>query len=139
LWSLMASIDCFVSLHRAEGFGLGMAEAMACGKSVIATGWSGNVDFTRADNAMLVDYALVELARDLGPYREGQQWAEPDLDSAAAAMRQVAESAALRQRLGRRGLETVARELSPEALVPMVGLRIDVIDAMLRSRPTRTG
>ena len=138
LWSLMASIDCFVSLHRAEGFGLGMAEAMACGKSVIATGWSGNVDFTRADNAMLVDYALVALERDLGPYREGQRWAEPDLDSAAAAMRQVALSAALRQRLAQRGLETVARELSPEALAPMVGLRIDVIDAMLRTRATRT-
>ena len=138
LWSLMASIDCFVSLHRAEGFGLGMAEAMACGKSVIATGWSGNVDFTRADNAMLVDYALVALERDLGPYREGQRWAEPDLDSAAAAMRQVALSTALRERLARRGLETVARELSPEALAPMVGLRIDVIDAMLRSHPTRT-
>ena len=56
LWTLMASIDCFVSLHRAEGFGLGMAEAMACGKAVIATPWSGNVDFTRAENALLVDY-----------------------------------------------------------------------------------
>ena len=56
LWALMASIDCFVSLHRAEGFGLGMAEAMACGKAVIATAWSGNVDFTRPENAMLVDY-----------------------------------------------------------------------------------
>jgi glycosyltransferase involved in cell wall biosynthesis len=115
-----------------------MAEAMACGKAVIATGWSGNVDFTRADNALLVDYKLVELERDLGPYRQGQRWAEPDTDSAASAMRQVAVSTPLRQRLARRGLDTVTHELSPEALAPLVGRRIDVIDAILRSRPIRT-
>src|SRR4029079_8227158 len=91
LWALMASVDCYVSLHRAEGFGLGMAEAMACGKAVIATPWSGNVDFTRSENALLVDYTLVPLARDLGPYKKGQVWADPDLASAASAMRQVAQ------------------------------------------------
>lgn len=134
LWTLMASIDCFVSLHRAEGFGLGMAEAMACGKAVIATPWSGNADFTRAQNALLVDYALVELARDLGPYRRGQVWAEPDVASAAQAMRQVAESPALREHLGRRGAATVARELSPAALAPLVETRLRAIHAMLARR-----
>lgn len=134
LWTLMASIDCFVSLHRAEGFGLGMAEAMACGKAVIATPWSGNVDFTRAENALLVDYALVELARDLGPYRRGQVWAEPDVASAAQAMRQVATSSELRARLGQRGLATVARELSPAALAPLVETRLRAIHALLARR-----
>ena len=137
LWTLMASIDCFVSLHRAEGFGLGMAEAMACGKAVIATPWSGNVDFTRADNALLVDYTLVELTRDLGPYRRGQTWAEPDVASAAQAMRQVAESRALRERLGRRGLATVARELAPAALAPLVEARLRAIHALLARRAAR--
>jgi glycosyltransferase involved in cell wall biosynthesis len=127
LWTLMASIDCYVSLHRAEGFGLGMAEAMACGRAVIATGWSGNVDFTRPWNALLVDYELVELTRDLGPYQQGQRWAEPDIGMAADCMRQVAASAELRQRLGHRAAQTVARELSPAAIAPIVKTRIDAI------------
>jgi glycosyltransferase involved in cell wall biosynthesis len=134
LWSLMATVDCFVSLHRAEGFGLGMAEAMACGKAVIATGYSGNTDFTRADNSLLVRYTVVELKHDLGPYQRGQKWAEPDIGSAADAMRQVAESALLRQRLSQSGLETVARELSPQALAPVVSTRLAVIDAARRRR-----
>ncbi|MFO1322778.1 MAG: glycosyltransferase family 4 protein [Burkholderiales bacterium] len=141
LWTLMASIDCFVSLHRAEGFGLGMGEAMACGKAVIATPWSGNVDFTRVENALLVDYTLVELARDLGPYRRGQVWAEPDIASAAQAMRQVANSRELRERLGARGLATVAAELAPAALAPLVVTRLAAIRAQIASaaaaRPQR--
>jgi len=133
LWTLMASIDCFVSLHRAEGFGLGMAEAMACGKAVIATAWSGNVDFTRVNNALLVDYTLVELQRDLGPYRRGQVWAEPDIASAAQAMRQVARSPELRARLAMEGQRTVADELSPEALAPRVATRLRTLHAMLQA------
>ena len=134
LWSLTATIDCYVSLHRAEGFGLGMAEAMACGKAVIATGWSGNMDFTRAENSLLVDYTLVELDRDLGPYRRGQKWAEPNRASAADAMRRVAASAELRRRLAQCGLQTVAHELSPAALAPVVKTRLAVIAATLWSR-----
>jgi glycosyltransferase involved in cell wall biosynthesis len=134
LWTLMASIDCFVSLHRAEGFGLGMAEAMACGKAVIATPWSGNADFTRADNALLVDYSLVELTRDLGPYKRGNHWAEPDVDSAARRMREVAGSPELRERLRVRGLATIARELSPQALAPLVATRLATLHALLRDR-----
>jgi glycosyltransferase involved in cell wall biosynthesis len=101
-----------------------MAEAMACGKAVIATPWSGNVDFTRVENALLVDYTLVELQRDLGPYRRGQVWAEPDVASAASAMRDVAQSRELRERLGARGRQTVADELSPAALAPLVAARL---------------
>jgi glycosyltransferase involved in cell wall biosynthesis len=127
LWTLMASIDCYVSLHRSEGFGLGMAEAMACGRAVIATDWSGNVDFTRPENALLVDYKLVELERDLGPYRRGQVWAEPDIDAAADCMRRIAGSPELRQHLGRRAAQTIAREFSPAAIAPIVKTRLDAI------------
>lgn len=134
LWTLMASVDSFVSLHRAEGFGLGMAEAMACGKAVIATGWSGNVDFTRVDNALLVDYQLTELQRDAGPYRRGQHWAEPDLDVAAQYMRDVAGSPALRLRLRVRGLATVAAELAPAAQTSFMRTRLATIHAILDAR-----
>jgi len=137
LWTLMASVDSFVSLHRAEGFGLGMAEAMACGKAVIATGWSGNVDFTRAENALLVDYRITELQRDTGPYRRGQHWAEPDLDMAAQHMRDVASMPALRERLRVRGLATVAEELSPAAQAAFMRTRLATIYAILAAREAR--
>ena len=127
LWTLMASIDCYVSLHRSEGFGLGMAEAMACGRAVIATDWSGNIDFTRPENALLVDYQLIELERDLGPYRRGQVWAEPDIDGAADCMRRIAASPELRQHVGRRAAQTIAREISPAAIAPIVKTRLDAI------------
>ncbi len=127
LWTLMASVDCYVSLHRSEGFGLGMAEAMASGRPVIATGWSGNVDFMHPDNALLVDYRLVAIERDLGPYRRGQLWAEPDVDAAATCMREIASSAQLRQRLGMRARQTAVRELSPAAIAPLVQARVRAI------------
>src|SRR6476469_7508588 len=57
-YGLIAMSDCFVSLHRSEGFGLGLAEAMLMAKPAIATGYSGNLDFMNRDNSLLVDYEL---------------------------------------------------------------------------------
>ena len=74
---LLASSDAVISLHRSEGFGLILAEAMSLGKPVIATGWSGNMDFMNAGNSCAVAYELVTLDRTIGNYQEGQQWAEP--------------------------------------------------------------
>lgn len=98
--SLMACCDVFVSLHRSEGFGLPIAEAMALGKPVIATGWSGNMDFMTPDNAACVSYQLAPIGRSQGPYAAGQLWAEPDLDDAASWMRRLREEPALGARLG---------------------------------------
>ena len=84
--NLVRCCDSFLSLHRSEGFGRGMAEAMVLGKPVIATGYSGNVDFMTADTTMLVPYELVPVAEDAYPHWQGQVWAEPDVDFAARCM-----------------------------------------------------
>ncbi|SFM08800.1 glycosyltransferase [Rugamonas rubra] len=109
LLALCHSCDCFISLHRAEGFGRGIAEAMLLGKPVIATGYSGNLAFTDQDNALLVPYALTPLRAGDYPFGEGQCWAEADVAAAARLMRQVlAEPAATALRAAR-GRATVVR------------------------------
>jgi len=89
--SLMKVSDCYVSLHRSEGFGIVMAQAMNLKKPVIATGYSGNMEFMNVNNSFLVKYNLAQLERDYGPYQKGNVWAEPDLDHAAQLMRLVYE------------------------------------------------
>jgi glycosyltransferase involved in cell wall biosynthesis/SAM-dependent methyltransferase len=87
--ALTATCDCYVSLHRSEGFGLTMAEAMYLGKPVIATAYSGNLDFMTAANSRLIDYTLVPIGDDAPPYPPGGMWAEPDVAQASAAMRRI--------------------------------------------------
>ncbi len=87
--ALTASCDCYVSLHRSEGFGLTIAEAMYLGKPVIATGYSGNLDFMTAANGYLVDYDLVSIGAGAEPYPADGVWAEPNVEHAAQLMREV--------------------------------------------------
>jgi glycosyltransferase involved in cell wall biosynthesis len=127
LTALMNCADCYLSLHRAEGFGLTILEAMRLGRPAIATAYSGNMDFMTPDNSYPVDYRLVTLARDYGPYARGFVWADPDLDSAARAIREVVEhpeSAALR---GRRALEDTIAAWSPEVTGLRVRARLEAI------------
>lgn len=91
LQALQGHCDAYVSLHRAEGLGLGMAECMRLGKPVIATGWSGNMEFMNAGNSLLVDYTLVPVKAGEYPYAEGQVWAEPDVQHAATLMLHVVD------------------------------------------------
>lgn len=98
--NLLNNCDCYVSLHRAEGFGLPIAESMYLGKPVIATHWSGNVDFMDAECSFPVDYTVVKLDRDFGPYQKGQVWAEPDLADAAAKMVELQSNPELAERVG---------------------------------------
>ncbi len=110
--SLYASADVMVSLHRAEGFGLHLMEAMTLGKPVIATGWSGNMDFMTAENSCLVGYRLDRVIPDgrvaaRESLRPGQVWAEPDLDEAAAWMRRLADSPAMRSEVGERAARSM--------------------------------
>jgi glycosyltransferase involved in cell wall biosynthesis len=83
--------DCFISLHRSEGFGLPLAEAMLLGKPVIATNYSGNLSFMTPENSWLVDYELKEISGSGPIYTEGNRWADPSEEHAAKLMRDVFE------------------------------------------------
>lgn len=115
LAGLTRECDCYVSLHRSEGFGLTLAEAVAAGVPVLATGYSGPLDFLTPSSAYLAGYRLVEVGPGNDPYPPGARWAEPDLDEAAALMREVRadpEAARERARLAR---ERLAESHSPMA------------------------
>jgi hypothetical protein len=93
LLALYQCCDCFLSLHRAEGFGRGLAEALQLGLHVIATGYSGNVDFCRPPHASLVRSRLAKVKKGQYPYGEGQVWAVPEVGHAAELMRGFVQQA----------------------------------------------
>ncbi|MDB5102386.1 MAG: hypothetical protein JWP91_75 [Fibrobacteres bacterium] len=109
--SLYASIDVLISLHRGEGLGLSLMECMALGKPVIATGWSGNLDFMDPANSCLVPYTLVPL--ESGDQYLGmsqgidQVWAEPSIPEAVKWMIRLDGSPELRREIGERGRASV--------------------------------
>jgi glycosyltransferase involved in cell wall biosynthesis len=97
--AMIASADCYVSLHRAEGFGLTLAEAMCMGKPVIATRYGGNLDFMDDHNSWLVDCEMVPIGPGQTPYPAEGEWANPDLEQAAGHMRAIlADPTAVRER-----------------------------------------
>jgi glycosyltransferase involved in cell wall biosynthesis len=112
---LLAACDSLVSLHRSEGFGLILAESMYLGKPVVATGWSGNMDFMDTANSCPVAYELVTLDRTYGYYQAGQQWAEPDAGHAAHLMRRIVDDTEYRKQVGERARHTIRSRFSPEA------------------------
>ncbi len=132
VWRLMACCDAYGSLHRAEGYGLTLLEAMALGKPVLATSYSGNTDFMNPANSLPVGYRLALVARDEGPYRQGRRWAEPDLDHAAELLRRLYEDREWGRRIGTAARETVATNHSPEAVAEPVRLRLA---SLLERRP----
>lgn len=111
--ALLALSDCFLSLHRSEGFGRGPAEAMLLGKPVIVTDYSGTRDFATSETALLVDYQLVQVGATEYPAASAQVWAEPDIEQAAVAMRRVSADASLAHQLGRAGQELMRRAYDP--------------------------
>lgn len=130
---LFATADCYISLHRSEGLGLGMARSMAYGKPVIATGYSGNMDFTTPENSLLVRYELTELKQSYGVYEKGNFWAEPDLNHAIELMRWVQENPQAAKRLGERAQSEVRASLNPTRAMTKLSQRLSEIDPRLRS------
>jgi len=107
---LIESCDIFLSLHRAEGFGLMLAEAMLAGKTVVATCYSGNLEFMTADTSLLVPWSYQAIPDGSGPYTG--RWAEPDLDAATEAILRATGSAALRRELGGAAAQAIRARLS---------------------------
>lgn len=132
LRDLMAACDAYVSLHRSEGTGLTITDAMALGRPVIATSWSGNMDFMNVSNSFPVRYEMVELQKNVGPYRAGEVWADPSVEHAAQQMRIAfdnREDARARGEAARREIET---NYSEEKVARVVGQRLEVISGLDR-------
>jgi Glycosyltransferase len=131
--ALLYNCDCYVSLHRAEGFGLGMAEAMFYGKPVIATAYSSNMDFMNVGNSFLVQYDLVTTTEDYGPYPKGSIWAEADIDHAASVMQYVYDNYTEAQKLGAIAAADLSSLLSPEAVGIKIKSRLQYITRKMKN------
>lgn len=128
---LVEHSDCVVSLHRAEGYGLNLADAMAVGTPVVATGWSGNLAFMDAASAFLVPCDEIAVGPGAAPYPETARWAQPDLDVAASLLRAVVDDPAAARARGLAGQRKVLAENSLE----VVGARVrDLTSTLLRER-----
>lgn len=112
--NLVSSLDSYVSLHRSEGLGISMAQAMYLKKPVIATGYSGNMEFMNHNNSFLVRYQFAEIQENLGPYTKGQHWAEPDVEHAAELMRLVFDNQAHAQKIAEQAEADIKTNMTPE-------------------------
>lgn len=124
MFGLQNTVDCYISPHRAEGFGLGMAESMYLGKPVVATGYSGNLDFMDHDNSLLVDYRMIALREGEYPFWQGQQWADPDVGHAAKLMRQLYDDRDLARRIGGNAARSIRRSNSRAVCAAAVTARL---------------
>lgn len=114
--ALIDMCDVFVSLHRSEGFGLGPAEAMYLGKPVVITGWSGNMEYSRADACYPVKYSLVKIEKDYYMYKKGMTWAEPDIEDASLGMKKLFEDEEYYNSLATKAKEVIRTQFSPQCI-----------------------
>jgi glycosyltransferase involved in cell wall biosynthesis len=114
--ALMNCCDCYVSLHRSEGFGYTLAESMLLGKPVIATNYGGTKDFLNHTTGFPVDYQLKSLEKDEYPFAEGQKWANPDINHAAWLMKQVVKDQLYSKTIAKQGQEKILKDYSPQVV-----------------------
>jgi hypothetical protein len=129
--ALQRCVDAYVSLHRSEGFGLGLAECMRLGKPVIATAWSGNMEYMTPDNSCLVNYRLIPVNEGEYLHHTGQHWANPIVGHAATYMRRLVEDREFAARIGARAASDIREKLSPHVAAERIIQRLD----MLKTHP----
>ena len=116
IYQLESACDCFVSLHRSEGFGLSVAECMYLGKPVISTDWSATTEFVTAETGCPVRCQLTTIQKSYGPYVKGQIWADPDINHAAEWMNRLFADRSLATTLGARAQRAIETQFSPEVI-----------------------
>jgi len=131
--NLLRCCDCFVSLHRAEGFGRGLAEAMYLGKPVIATRYSGNLDFMTERTAYLVDHTLVPVQPGEYPHAEDQHWADADVGHAADYMAALVDDPARGYAIGRDASRAIRTRIGWRAAGMRYRQRIEAIIGIQRA------
>lgn len=122
--SLMDNANVLVSLHRSEGFGLPVAEAMSLGKPVISTNWSATAEFTDETCACPVDYRLIKIEKSVGPYEKGNYWADADTSHAASYMRHLWEDEAYVRKIGENAKKYIKENLTYEIAANIVKDRL---------------
>jgi glycosyltransferase involved in cell wall biosynthesis len=132
--ALMNACDVYVSLHRAEGFGLTVAEAMALGKPVISTAWSSTLELTTEENSYLVPAQVISVPKGTPAYPSTAHWAEPDVDAAAVLLRRVFEKRSEAGAKGQRARRDIAERYSPAARAPMLRELLDAARRAYRDR-----
>jgi glycosyltransferase involved in cell wall biosynthesis len=125
--ALIDHSDCYVSLHRSEGFGLTIAEAMFYGKPVIATAYSSNTEFMNVSNSFPVKYSLSTLTEDYAHYKKGNVWAEPDIDHAAYLMQYVFKNYQEAKQVGKKASEQIKLLLDPDLIGQKIKNRLECI------------
>lgn len=124
---LLACCDAYVSLHRSEGFGLTVAEAMYFGKPVITTNYGATTDFANVNNSFPVRYSIQEIEQDQGPYKRGFVWADPDVQDAARWMRFVYDNRDVACAVGGRAAHDIHRLLAPKVIGEQIQRRLETI------------
>ncbi len=127
VYELMAACDAFVSLHHAEGFGLGVAEAMFLGKPAVSTDWSATAEFVTAQNGFPVRYRLTRLEHHIDEYVRGTEWAEPDVEHAALCMAKLASDPQLCAALGAQAAQDIRARFSAAAIGRRYAQRLESI------------
>jgi hypothetical protein len=130
--ALVSGCDCYVSLHRSEGFGLTLAECMALGKPVIGTAFSATTDFMNEENSYPVAYEMTRVGADCEIYPSEGTWAEPDVAEAAALMRRVIERPEEAREKGERARADIARLYSPRTIGELARRRLNEIRGIWR-------
>jgi glycosyltransferase involved in cell wall biosynthesis len=132
VFALTAACDAFVSLHRSEGFGRNLAEAMLYGRPVISTGYSGSNEFINGETAVPIEYSLIPVGEGAYPNGDGQFWAQPDIDHAAWAMRRLKNDSQWRDDIARSGKQFVADNFNEKVIGKRIAERIESLQILTK-------